>query len=305
MSFAPRTHRQTLARVPFKDTKAPYAPHLIYRVDMYKGEITFDGHPVRVTQQKKIGSGAYGDIMAVVFEDPFDPSVLHKFAMKVPKRKRGVFSTVLDEIEVAGAYARIYECAHLIPIVVTREKTIVMPLTTGDLTNMRGCLVAQAHHICGVLLEALYCLARRDSPVFYLDLKPQNVLYVDNGKGVPDVMLGDLGSIIPLRGRYAATHPYPLSHSSGWVDVASQPNHIVETVYPYQIALLYAFLVTTEDQLRSLPGYNLSDQEHAAALGLICTTMGGISRSLSSPERRVHRQYLALLREARRVLLTN
>lgn len=283
------------------NANAPYAPHLIYGVDMYRGEITYNGHPVRVTQQKKIGSGTYGDVMSVVFEDPFDPSVLHKFAMKVPKRERGISSTELDEIEVAGAYARIYECANLIPIVVTSEKTIVMPLTTGDLGGMRGCPIARAHHICSVLLEALRCLARRNSPVFYLDLKPQNVLYVDNGKGAPDVMLGDLGSVIPQHGRYAATYPYPLSHSSGWVDAASHPDHVVETVYPYQVALLYAFLITTKAQLRSLPLYNLSDKDFAAALGLIYTTMGKISASLALPERRIHRQYMALLRKAQRV----
>ena len=185
---------------------------MIYDVDMSKGKLTYQGVHVEAEnlRWRKIGSGAYGDVIAVAFKDPLEPSVTHQIAVKVPTQTNGVSSAALEEIEVAGAYSRIYECAHLIPIAVTRDRTIVMPLTDGYLTKVRACTVPRAHRICAVLLEALRCLAYRDSPVYYLDLKPQNVLYVDKGKDAPDVLLGDLGSIIPLHGRYAATHPYPL-----------------------------------------------------------------------------------------------
>ena len=153
-----------------------------------------------------IGKGQYGcvyayDFMACEFHRMPPLGLPRSFCVKHVHREA---ATEVNAVSALAALMAAHSSAHgFVPAVVLRRDgdcaEVGMPLYTGTLCR----LLDQSTPIfaTSVVLNLAATVGMLwTAGLAYTDIKPSNVLYQQTKPGVISVVLGDLGSIVPLRG---------------------------------------------------------------------------------------------------------
>jgi hypothetical protein len=200
-------------------------------------QYTYKGAPI-APSIKKLAAGTYGVVYKHSFQD-VDGNPLY-FATKVAKKNK------LDEAIVVQKYTAALECPGIISMKIRDtpdgEAYAIMPLADGDLDRFRGLISpSQAEYIVNVIGKALICMYRQH--IYYFDIKPMNILYNCDGRGILYIYLGDMGSIIPhtIDNAYSATYPPPHA-KNGRVPIALEKDAL--SIYTYLLSCLYCQLIS-------------------------------------------------------------
>jgi len=197
---------------------------------------TYKGMPIR-PRIERLAAGTYGTVYKYTFDVD---GKRHYFATKIAKKRK------LDEAIVVQNYTAALQCPGIISMKIRDtpqgEPYAIMPLADGDLDKFRGLITpSQAEHIVNVIGKALLCMHRQNT--YYFDIKPMNILYNCDGRGILYIYLGDMGSII-LDYRddaYSATYPPPQARN-GRVPSALTKDAL--SIYTYQLSCLYCQLIS-------------------------------------------------------------
>lgn len=208
------------------------AEDIIANIDVKDGQFTYKGNPITI-QFEKLKQGSYGVVDRATF---VSEGQTFNFAVK-----RSISSAKLEEAIVIEKHTNSVKCPGVISMKVRKyqgKSIAIMPLADGDLEDYIGLLNGkQADQIVRVIGQTLLCL--RDQNDYYFDIKPPNILFNCNGKGLSTIYLGDMGSIIADYGEYIATYPPP-DHPSGFVRSTEK----ALKYYTYQLSCLYCQLVS-------------------------------------------------------------
>jgi len=201
-------------------------------------QFTYKRAPIE-PKVEKLAEGSYGIVYKHTFRDA-KGNTLH-FATKETRN-----GDMLEEAIVVQDYTSALRCPGIISMKIRNmsdgQPVAIMPLADGDLDRFRGLIMPmQAEHIVSVIGKALICMHRQD--IHYFDVKPLNILYNCDGRGILYIYLGDMGSIIMSKydGMYSATYPPPQA-KSGRVPASLKKDAL--SIYTYQLSCLYCQLIS-------------------------------------------------------------
>jgi hypothetical protein len=217
------------------------AADIISDIDIVDNSIIYRGNKVMSAVSKKIGHGSFGDVSRIQFTVDGEPKY---FAIKT-----SLSSKKLEEAQVIEQYTQVLNCPGIISMKVRPYRgtnVAIMPLADGDLKTYMGTFTgAQANNVVRILTGALLCMHKIG--VYYFDIKPHNILFNCDGTGISSIYLGDMGSIIKIRGHNEWTSTYPPPpYYNGFIEDTrdgSLQMPFALKIYTYQLACLFCQLL--------------------------------------------------------------
>ena len=186
--------------------------------------ITLDGQIY--TKQKLLGCGAYGQIYEYMNTSG------KKYSIKIVKDEQDsdiiIAKYLNDNLQCKNYIIDFNLINNNIPII--KEKYLLMEYYDGNLSELdiiNTFTYKQKLNLFIHLIEA--CLCFKNANMYYLDLKPGNILYKHISFNVISCVFGDIGSLCikNITPEGIATYPYPQHHHKGIVYPANFEKTVV------------------------------------------------------------------------------
>ena len=248
---------------------------------------TFDGEPLDIIKKQTLAAGSFGSVSKLTAVTPLLDKPI-EFIVKVSAagaaralEEARLFDVVEGEEWLKGKHpSEVFQCSGLVPIRYVGGY-ILMPVADGDLHSLIGQLaVDSVKEVITILGNILACLSTLK--LHYFDLKPLNVLYRCASEDGINVLLADLGSMIPLEGGFTCTYPPPEA-IGGIISQELCAEH-ENRIYTYLLCVFYAMMLTGIDG----PHWSLSKWQYGNQL----STLGKALQEKEAPSKYLDVLYL-------------
>ena len=205
----------------------------IKNVESREGTYYYKGEEAMNVDREYVARGGYGEIYKITLTMGDGTDVT--FVQKISTQGK------LEEAQLIADYSQVLDCPGIVSMKLI-DDTVIMPLAAGSLKTFNGLLThAQCKKVITVVGKVLECMAK-DS-VYYFDVKSDNVLFRCHSETRTEILMGDMGSIIPDEdNEYPCTHAPPCARN-GFVNLDNEGCD-PQRIYTYLLSVLYGTLLT-------------------------------------------------------------
>jgi serine/threonine protein kinase len=201
-------------------------------------KLRFKGEEIAYEVPRVLGKGSYGNVSEIRFDHEGQE---YRFAIKEISEELAGYGQ-LDEFIIMEDMPATFDCNGVLNMKKSADK-LLMPIASGDLEDLMGKVThEQAVSIVSSLAQTLNCLAVKD--IYYMDIKPANVVFFCYDENTFEVALADIGSVKPDSDNdYMSTFPPP-EYSDGFVPASAVANF--SRYGTYHLLGIYIALMTSE-----------------------------------------------------------